>query len=325
MSNESPADNIAVTVSHKGQTFSLSLLPDSTLGLLLERLEELTSIPPPLQKLLYKGSKSAKPDESITLTEAGIKDGTKIQLIGTTAKQLDKLKETESEQQRRDRIMRERAAKGPTKVRSTGTSSSTNLQYRFHKIEPLAHLPNPASAKALLVRFSEDAAIRHVMQKHKFAVGTLTELAPHENPNLLGLNVDAGQEIKLRLRTDKYDGFRDYKTIRKTLCHELAHNVWGPHDNNFKELNSQLNREVAEYERSVSTGTHGLVDGDVYEPSSQLEAEARTYVLGGSSASGGSDSREARRQRMLDAAMARLRKEEEEIEGSCGTAGPSAL
>jgi hypothetical protein len=70
------------------------------------------------------------------------------------------------------------------------------------------------------------------MQKHQFSVGILTELAPHEHPHLLGLNVNQGQAIKLRLRTDDYSGFRAYLNIRKVLCHELAHNVWGDHDNN---------------------------------------------------------------------------------------------
>jgi hypothetical protein len=72
------------------------------------------------------------------------------------------------------------------------------------------------------------------MQKHQFSVGVLTELAPHENPELLGLNVNGGQAIKLRLRTDRYDGFRIYKDVRRVLCHELSHNVWGDHDNNVR-------------------------------------------------------------------------------------------
>ncbi len=37
-------------------------------------------------------------------------------------------------------------------------------------------------------------------------MGVLTELAPHEQPHLLGLNVNARQAIELRLRTDTYDG-----------------------------------------------------------------------------------------------------------------------
>lgn len=58
------------------------------------------------------------------------------------------------------------------------------------------------------------------MQKHRFSVGVLTELAPHEHPGLLGLNVNAGQAIKLRLRTDAYDGMRVYREVRRVLCRE---------------------------------------------------------------------------------------------------------
>jgi hypothetical protein len=42
---------------------------------------------------------------------------------------------------------------------------------------------------------------------------------------ILGYNVNKGQEISLRLRTDDYAGFRKYLAIRKTLVHELTHNV----------------------------------------------------------------------------------------------------
>lgn len=55
----------------------------------------------------------------------------------------------------------------------------------------------------------------------------------------------AGQEISLRLRTDDLKGFRRYDRIRETLIHELAHMVWGEHDANFKELNSQV-RDIAD-------------------------------------------------------------------------------
>jgi hypothetical protein len=106
------------------------------------------------------------------------------------------------------------------------------MSYRFHSLEPLQHLPNPSSALEILTRLSNDQAIQHVMQQHKFSVGVLTELAPHEHPGLLGRNVNAGQAIKLRIRTDAYDGFRVYNEIRRVLCHELAHNVWGDHGNN---------------------------------------------------------------------------------------------
>lgn len=179
------------------------------------------------------------------------------------------------------------------------------------------------------------------MQKHRFSVGVLTELAPHEQPHLLGLNVGAGQAIKLRMRTDAYDGFRPYLEVRRVLCHELAHNVWSDHDNNvrypgfsglelelssvwhgthqFKELNSQLNREVAEFEAAEKCGTHYLSDlRGAYEPPSNEEAEALIHILGGNGIPLG-DSAEDRRRRALEAATVRLKREEEELEKSCGT------
>jgi WLM domain len=79
---------------------------------------------------------------------------------------------------------------------------------------------------------------------------------------LLGLNINAGQEIKLRLRTADLKGFRKYQIIRETLVHELTHNVWGEHDNNFKELNSRLLRECVRL-TSQSALTHKLVEHEV--------------------------------------------------------------
>lgn len=105
-----------LTVSHRGQTYTLSLLPDDTLAALQAKLEELTLTPPLLQKLLYKGKTNKNLDDQITLTQAGLKDGMKIQMLGTTSKELDGMKAVENEQHKRDRIMRERALKGPTKV-----------------------------------------------------------------------------------------------------------------------------------------------------------------------------------------------------------------
>ncbi|KZT67333.1 WLM-domain-containing protein [Daedalea quercina L-15889] len=320
--------SMELVVSHRGTQHRLSLLPDDTVALLQTRLEELTSVPPSLQKLLFKGKKPSF-EGAETISQAGLKNGARIQMLGSTSEELGRTLAAETEHQRKERILRERALKAPIHVRSSGSSSTSSSQYAFHRIEPLAHLPEPASARALLTRLAHDPAIRHVMQKHHLAVGLLTELAPHEQPHLLGLNVNAGQAIKLRLRTDRYDGFRLYSEVRKVLCHELSHNVWGDHDNNFKEMNSQLNREIAEFERTTAEGTHHLTGtGDAYQPSSELEAEAQTYILcgppqtlgGTTPTASGDESREDRRRRLLEATMKRLQKEEEELEERCGTA-----
>lgn len=242
-------DTINFTISYRGQAFPLSLLPSTTLDLLQARLEELTSVPPSNQKLLFKGKKMTSTG-SDTLTQIGIKEGLKVQLLGSTAQEVGELRHVEDEIHRKERIMRERASKPQAKVchhnavsssflyaharqlRSTSSASTSSMQFRFHRIEPLAHLPNPSAASAVLHKLADDPAVYHIMQLHQFAVGLLTELAPHEQPHLLGLNENRGQVIKLRIRTDAYDGFRTYKEIRRVLCHELTHNVHGDHDNN---------------------------------------------------------------------------------------------
>lgn len=86
----------------------------------------------------------------------------------------------------------------------------------------------------MLQRLSSDPGIQHIMTLLRFSIGLLTELAPHENPELLGLNENKGEKIKLRLRTDQYDGLRSYLDVRMVLCHELTHCVWGDHDNNVR-------------------------------------------------------------------------------------------
>ncbi|KAJ3569210.1 hypothetical protein NP233_g5199 [Leucocoprinus birnbaumii] len=275
----------------------------------------------------FQGQKAGNDDT--TLAQAGFKDGMKIHMPDQLLKRSEGSKQSRTNAQSGTESCASERSKPQVKLRSTGPSpAAPSSKYKFHRVAPLPHPPNPASAQKILDKLANDPAILHVIAKHEFSVGLLTELAPHEQPHLLGLNVNAGQEIKLRIRTNAYDEFRLYSEVRRVLCHELTHNVWGDHDENFKELNSKLNREVTQFERDQASGTHYLTSSadphGIYQPSSELEAEARAYVLGGSSSTASTaalagDSREDMRRRMLEATMSRLRKEEEEIEMSCGT------
>src|SRR5204862_4860139 len=101
----------------------------------------------------------------------------------------------------------------------------------------------------------------------------------------LGLNRNAGEVIELRLRTDVYDGYRDYKSIRKTLCHELAHNVHGPHDSKFWALCKQIEQEVDRAD--WRSGGHALSNEEFYEPQDDDDGQVdeggwtgEEYVLG---------------------------------------------
>ena len=105
-----------------------------------------------------------------------------------------------------------------------------------------------------------------------------TELHPILQPTLLGLNTNAGEKVALRLLTNDLEGTRSYNEVRRVLLHELAHNKFGPQcvisqhfsfpsslqtpantrscsfvlcsDDDFKALNSELNKEVSTFESS---------------------------------------------------------------------------
>lgn len=123
--------------------------------------------------------------------------------------------------------------------------------------------------------------------------------------------------IELRLRTDAYDGYRDYRTIRKTLCHELAHCVFGDHDRDFWDLTNQIEREVDAGD--WKSGGHKVSSQEFYNPA-DWEAQGDQdfidecgwtggeFVLGGLGTSGASGS-ESRREIIARAAEERMKKE----------------
>lgn len=162
------------------------------------------------------------------------------------------------------------------------------------------------------------------MADRRWSVGELIELTPFE-ATILGYNRNAGQLIALRLRTDDLSGFRHYDSVRKVLLHELTHNVWGDHDDNFHALNRQLNKDVVNLDWTAH-GAHTLGHGEFYTPEEEemendVLYEAGTYRLGaGSKSTTSLDTPEARRQRAAQAALSRLtKKEEQEMDEGCGS------
>lgn len=101
---------------------------------------------------------------------------------------------------------------------------------------------------------------------------------------ILGVNINKGQEISLRLRTDDLRGFRRYDRIRETLVHELAHMVFSEHDNSFKELNSQLLREAAAHDWTRSARAlagEAASFHDDWEASAEAASKPASHKLGG--------------------------------------------
>ncbi|KAF1844940.1 WLM-domain-containing protein [Cucurbitaria berberidis CBS 394.84] len=327
-------DQLQVTLTHHGKPITLSFAKDATISGLSERVAAELSIPPSNQKFLVGGKlglqKPPFKDPTIPLTDLTSK---KITLMGSTTAEVSSLNAT---------ISAASAPRRPGPVKAATPARSRDYkkiqdeaQYTFHTLRPLPYLPNPDRSLRFLERLRDDAGIKAAMRTHKFSVPLLTEMDPAmhttQESRTLGLNRNQGEVIELRLRTDAYDGYRDYKTIRNTLCHELAHNVWGPHDRNFWELCKQIEREVDRDDwrsggKSVGTQEyyqpeedevhdHGGWTGGEFTLGSRGGGETVVSSAGGSVPVGGLSRREVLA-RAAEERVKRTKQAEEETGGS---------
>ena len=196
-------------------------------------------------RLIHKG-KNITPDDDTVMFKDGAKVTCMLSSKATTARIAaasapdDRIPSLEYEYER-DRM----------RASISGTSQKKNPLVgafaTFKYPATVALTPSAAAAEELLRSIATDAGIVHVMEKYGWNVGVLSELPPEGYVGvspvcLLGLNVDKGREIKLRLRTDDMRGFRKRHAIIDTMLHELAHNVVEDHGLEFKQLNSTLRK-----------------------------------------------------------------------------------
>jgi hypothetical protein len=109
--------SINLLVSFRGIVHSLSVDTTTTLADFQSRVEALTEVPPALQKLLYKGKKTHTNADKTSILDIGMKNGTRITLVGSTEGEIEGMRATEAESQRKENIMRQRQSRGPSKVR----------------------------------------------------------------------------------------------------------------------------------------------------------------------------------------------------------------
>lgn len=327
-----PEEWITLKISHRQNSCDFTFPPDATVSDLMHEIEETLEIPVGNQKLIVPKGPLLKWPPKEPEMQLQKWEGKTLKLMGAATS------EVEAVQSMCEKVAKRNAARLAQRSklvrRPKKTQSSESSQYTFMSVKPLPNLPRPERSQALLLRLKEDPGIKAAMKKHKFTVGLLTEMEPlsytqstHEGTSrTLGLNRNQGQIIELRLRTDAYDGYRDYKTIRKTLCHELAHNVHGPHDRNFWDLCHQIEREVDAAD--WKTGGQTIGETSRYTISGQIEYNEEDdhidgggwtggeFVLGGSSKYGASSLSMSRREVLAQAALERQRKEDE-AEGKC--------
>jgi len=223
----------------------------------------------------------------------------------------NEIKEVQAEEEKWDKALAKRRQLHPSLLknatpqkRSVVVPESVLGKIVVHPSVPSSN-PWYAEIFSYLNRLASDPAILHVCHLHGYKVGTLTELLPHEHPELLGLNINMGDTILLRIRTDAADGLRDYKTTRRVLIHKLCHIEIAGHPPEFNALNSQLNREVEAFEHNRILGTHRLSKEPVYEPANTVSVDA-------------DEEREERRRKILAATEKRLADVDHSIQTQCG-------
>lgn len=325
MSDSEQQNWLTLSITHRKVNYELSFPEDATITDLFAEIEASLDVPVANQKIIAPKTPLLKaPFKNPDLPLTDLK-GKSLTLMGSPAAEIQQV------QDMAERVAKRNAARMAQRSKArhaTPRRKPEDSQYTFLQVRPLQGLPNPDRSQKLLMRLKEDPGIRASMTKHKFSVGLLTEMEPlshtqttHEGTSrILGLNRNQGEVIELRLRTDAHDGYRDYKTIRKTLCHELAHNVHGPHDRNFWDLCHQIEREVDAAD--WKSGGHTIGETSRYTISGNDEDDEEDYpedfggwtggefVLGGTK-TGSASSGMTRREVLAQAALERQRKQVE--------------
>ncbi|KAJ7044965.1 WLM domain-containing protein [Mycena alexandri] len=122
-------------------------------------------------------------------------------------------------------------------------------------VQAFTHLKGrPKEERALPMLQRIASLVKPIMRKHGWNLPLLAEFFP-ANDNLIGLNVNGGQKILLRLRPAwAPDTFYEEEEVVQTMLHELTHNVHGPHDEKFYKFLSGLQDEYDALQRSGYSG-----------------------------------------------------------------------
>ena len=135
--------------------------------------------------------------------------------VGGAAKSAVKVEDDiDSSQYRRKKLASSMAERRRLKMRrERATARAEASPYRFHRLEPLPNLSDAEKEEDLrhLRDLATDKGVLAVMRKHKWSVGVLKSMpiagTVGEDPLcILGLNVNKGAEIHVRIRTDNLKG-----------------------------------------------------------------------------------------------------------------------
>lgn len=254
--------SVTFTVSFRDHKETVTFRETATLAELGTWLQKHWSdVDPDTLKILHRG-KILRMAQNTTLHGAGVRDGSQLKVMASSKQQVtqvQKSKEIPGIASFEHEEERERRRQQPPNEQPSGPS----LFQKFEVWDAAGLLPQPSEALKLLHKLASDPGILGIMKRYGWVVNLLSEMPPEGKVGvspvcLLGVNVNKGKEISLRLRTDDLKGLRRYDRVRETLIHELAHMVHSDHDNAFKEFNSRLKREVEQLDWKGAAGARSL-------------------------------------------------------------------
>lgn len=106
--------------------------------------------------------------------------------------------------------------------------------YGIARTEALLRSPSKEEASKLLDKLASQ--VTPICKARSWKIGLLKEMCP-PNASLLGMNVNRGMKILIRLRhSPKATVFLPYEQLLDTLLHELCHMKIGPHSAEFYQL-----------------------------------------------------------------------------------------
>ncbi|KAK7333927.1 hypothetical protein VNO80_30708 [Phaseolus coccineus] len=229
----------------------------------------------------------------LSLQEASITEASSIIMMGVSTTEVEEVLQNSKTDLRivgfedEEKRMKQRISHGPISLKLP-QGQYIFCEFRTLQIPGLELNPPAAEALKRMHMLAADPGIVAVMNKHRWRVGIMTEMAPvgyvGVDPKcILGFNKNHGEEISLRLRTDDLKGFRKYERIKKTLLHELAHMVYSEHDANFYALDKQLNQEASslDWTRSASYTLSRVRNTATYEDDIIADNSSIPQKLGG--------------------------------------------
>jgi hypothetical protein len=273
------AAECVVSVLFKGETRNVRVRAD------VPAAEVLASLMPPgaepaTARLVHRG-RSLRLDQS--LYGQGVRAGAKLALFVSSASEVAAVRSAR-EAPRSAPLEHEEAREARRRAPAAAPSrppAGPHAVQAFEAWEAPGLTPPPADALALLRAIAADPGVAGLLQRHRWSVGLLSEMPPAGKVGVspvcvLGVNVNRGQEISLRLRTDDLRGFRRYSSIIETMIHELAHMEISGHGTDFKELNSALRREAAalDWRRAPGAATPGGAPAAARAPAAAAPAAA---------------------------------------------------